>query len=129
MGEPGLSFCCPLLLQSKVSTGRRKGRNRDCPHVGHQNVRVVGDAGCERVHKEKKVKILCTLQERRGAWCGEGHQLVFHLMDVLLIFTQARVWTSKSFAIKCGCTKPHCYIIRMFGNSFVPVARLNRVYL
>ena len=57
VGEPGLSFCCPLLLQSKVSTGRRKGRNRDCPHVGHQNVRVVGDAGCERVHKEKKVKI------------------------------------------------------------------------
>ena len=40
-------------------------------------VRVVGDAGCKGVHKEKKVKgvkFLFTLQERRGAWCGEVRQ-------------------------------------------------------
>ena len=37
---------------------------------------VVGDAGWERIHKEKKVqtaKFLFTLQERRGAWCGQIH--------------------------------------------------------
>ena len=40
-------------------------------------VRVVGDANCERIHKEKKrqrAKFLLTFIEWKGAWYGEIHQ-------------------------------------------------------
>ena len=37
---------------------------------------MVDDAGCERIHKEKKgeSKDLFTFQEGKGAWCGEIHE-------------------------------------------------------
>ena len=40
----GSSFHHALLHSSPVS-GDRTGRNRECPHMGHQNVRVVDDTG------------------------------------------------------------------------------------
>ena len=46
-------------------------RGRGCGCVGR--VRVVGGAGCEKIHKDESVQrvtFLFTLQERRGAWCG-----------------------------------------------------------
>ena len=48
--------------------------------MGHQSVRVVGDAGCERIHKEKKrqSKVLLTFQEGDRARCGEIHQPPTH---------------------------------------------------
>ena len=42
-----------------------------------QGVRAVGDVGCERVHKEKKIQskgFASLSQERARARCGDVHQ-------------------------------------------------------
>ena len=55
---------------------QRRGRSRGCHCTGHQIVRVVSDAGCERIHeKVKRVKVLFLLSHRRKrARCRDLHQ-------------------------------------------------------
>lgn len=54
-GMVGSSFRCPLLPALQGSGGCRRGRDTECPRTGQQMIRVVGGAGGERIHKEKKV--------------------------------------------------------------------------
>ena len=56
-----------------ISGGWRRGRNRECPCVGHQNITVVGD-GAERIHREESVEskdFICSPSKERGVvWRG-----------------------------------------------------------
>ena len=63
----------PLVTSLRM---RRRGRNRECTCLGHENVRVVDDVGCEEIHKENKMqsKVFIHFPRVKGAKHGEMHQ-------------------------------------------------------